>query len=452
MGKKDAEKMEAMRVKFLEGAKKKKVEEPTAREIFDRMAKFAEYGFNKAHATVYAHVAYQSAFLKAHYPVEFMTATLSSVLSDQDDLLVIKNEAERMGIRILPPDVNASEFECSIDAGAIRLGLGTIKNVGKAGEAILEARAKKGRFESLFDLCASVDLHLVNKKCLESLVYAGALDSLKGTRAQLFASIDQGLEYGGGFQKERLSGQTNLFDTGDGASVKHVAQPQLANVEPWQYTELLAREKDVLNFYVSGHPLMRFQDEIRGFADVTLHGESLERLKEGRALTVGGLITSIKTHMQRDGRPMAFLELEDFEGAIELLAFGDTYEKFKHLLAADAMVLVHGNVSIREDEKKPKLKIDNVIALSESREKLTRSVHLRIKTGGLEESFVKDLREELSKSQGSCVLFIHMVTGENSEYLIKAKNVTVNPARESIDRIRDKIGKENVWLGKSASV
>ncbi len=452
MGKKDAEKMEAMRIKFLEGAKKRDVEEKTAREIFDRMAKFAEYGFNKAHATVYAHVAYQSAFLKANYPVEFMTATLSSVVNDQDDLLVIKNEAERMGIRILPPDVNASEPECSIDGDAIRLGLGAIKNVGKAADALLAARAEKKRFESLFDLCTAVDLHLVNKKCLESLVYAGALDSLRGTRAQLFISIDRAIEYGDRVQKDRKSGQTSLFDIGgSGSAMKQIAEPQLSDVEPWQYAELLAHEKDALNFYVSGHPLDRFQDEIRGFADVTLRADALERLKEGRSITVGGLVTTVKLHMQRDGRPMAFLNLEDFEGSIELLAFGDAYEKFKHLLAVDSMVLVHGNVSIREDEKKPKLRIDKVLALSESREKLTKSVHLRVKTGGLEEAFVKDIREVCARSQGNCSLIIHMVTGENTEYRIKANNISVHSGRETIERIREKLGKENVWLGKSSA-
>jgi len=148
---------------------------------------------------------------------------------------------------------------------------------------------------------------------------------------------------------------------------------------------------------------------------------------------------------------MAFLALEDFEGVMELLAFGDIYEKFKHLLAADAMVLVHGSISIREDEKKPKLRIDNVMALSETREKLTKCVHVRIKTGGIEESFIKDLRDQFGKTQGSCALFIHIVTGQNGEYLIKAKNLTVSPVREVIDLIRDKIGKDNVWLGKSAS-
>jgi DNA polymerase-3 subunit alpha len=453
MGKKDAAKMETMRIKFMEGAEKRKVDKKTAQEVFDRMAKFAEYGFNKAHATVYAHVAYQSAYLKANYPLEFMTANLSSVLDDQDDLLVIKNEAERMGIRILPPDVNASEYECGIDDGSIRLGLGAIKNVGKSAESILAARAEKGRFESLFDLCASVDLRLVNKKCLESLAYAGALDGLRGTRAQLFASIDKAVDYGVGFQKDRVSGQTSLFDSGGegGAAVKSMAQPQLAAVEPWPYNELLAKEKEVLNFYVSGHPLMRFEDEIRGFADVSLRGEAVEKLKEGTPLTVGGIITNVKTHMQRDGKPMAFLMIEDFGGSMELLVFGDAYEKYRHLLAADSMVLVHGQVSVREGDKKPKLRVDKVIALSETREKLTKSIHVRLRTRGLEESFVREVYDACAHTQGPCALIIHLATEENNEYRIKAKNVQMNPAREALETLRGKVGKENVWIGKSAA-
>jgi DNA polymerase-3 subunit alpha len=453
MGKKDAAKMETMRIKFMEGAEKRKVDKKTAQEVFDRMAKFAEYGFNKAHATVYAHVAYQSAYLKANYPLEFMTANLSSVLDDQDDLLVIKNEAERMGIRILPPDVNASEYECGIDDGSIRLGLGAIKNVGKSAESILAARAEKGRFESLFDLCASVDLRLVNKKCLESLAYAGALDGLRGTRAQLFASIDKAVDYGVGFQKDRVSGQTSLFDAGGeaGAAVKSMAQPQLVGVEPWPYNELLAKEKEVLNFYVSGHPLMRFEDEIRGFADVSLRGEAVEKLKEGTPLTVGGIITNVKTHMQRDGKPMAFLMIEDFGGSMELLVFGDAYEKYRHLLAADSMVLVHGQVSVREGDKKPKLRVDKVLALSETREKLTKSIHVRLRTRGLEESFVREVYDACAHTQGPCALIIHLATEENNEYRIKAKNVQMNPAREALETLRGKVGKENVWIGKSAA-
>ena len=452
MGKKDAAKMENMRIKFMEGAEKHKVDKKVAQDVFDGMAKFAEYGFNKAHSTVYAHVAYQCAYLKAHYPVEFLTANLSSVLSDQDELLIIKNEAERMGIHILPPDVNASEEECCIDNGTIRLGLGTIKNVGKAAESILEARAKKGRFESLFDMCASVDLRLVNKKCLESLVYAGALDGLKGTRASLFASIDKAIDYGNSFQRDRLSGQTSLFDLGASATAPAaLPEPQLTDVPPWAYNELLAREKEVLNFYVSGHPLMRFQDEIKGFSDLTLRADALEGLRENTSLSVGGLITSLKTHMQRDGRPMAFLTIEDFDGSMELLVFGDAYEKFKHILAVDAMVLVHGQVSIREGEKKPKLRVDKALALSESREKLAKSVHVRVKTHGLEEAFIKEVFESCLKVAGACTLVIHVHTEENNVYRIRSRNVLVNPGKDALDLIRNKVGKENVWLSKSAA-
>ena len=451
MGKKDAAKMENMRVKFMEGAEKRKVDKKVAQEVFDRMAKFAEYGFNKAHATVYAHVAYQSAYFKAHYPLEFMTANLSSSLDDQDNLLVIKNEAERMGVRILPPDINVSEYECGIDNGAIRLGLGAIKNVGKGAESIIQARAK-GNFKSIFDLCAAVDLRLVNKKCLESLAYAGALDCLGGTRSKLLASIDKAIDYGNGFQKDRISGQTSLFDLGgEAGAAKSLPQPQLSDVPPWPYNELLAKEKEVLNFYVSGHPLMHFQDEIRGFSDLAMRGEAMEKLREGNSLTVGGIITTVKTHVQRDGRAMAFLTIEDFDGSMELLVFGDAYEKFKHLLSADAMVLVHGQVSVREEDKKPKLRVDNVMALADTRDKLTKSIHVRLKTLGLEEAQMKELLDTCVKLKGSCTLILHIVTGENNEYRIKAKSVLVNSAKESVDMLREKIGRENVWIGKSAT-
>ncbi len=454
MGKKDMEKMQAMGKKFMEGAARQNINPKIAQEVFDTMAKFAEYGFNKAHATVYAHVAYQCAYLKAHYPMEFLTANLSSVLSDQDELLTIKNEAERMGVSILPPDVNKSQFECSIDEGKIRLGLGAIKNVGKAAESILEARKEKKKFSSIFELCASVDLRLVNKKCLESLAYAGALDSLKGNRAQLFASIDNAIDYGNSFQKDRQSGQTSLFDLGgtESAGTQNAPpEPPLVNVEPWPYNELLTKEKDVLNFYVSGHPLTRFHDEIRGFADISLKLEVLEKAKEGTNITVGGIVTTLKTHMQRDGRPMAFLELEDFDGSIELLAFGDAYEKFKTLLTPDSMILVRGQVSVREGDKKPKLKVDNVIALADTREKLAKTVHIRLVTQGLEEPFLRDVFEDCSKYKGECGLIIHITTQEQNEYKIKSQKIAVNPKAETIDSLRERLGKENVWLSKSAA-
>jgi DNA polymerase-3 subunit alpha len=451
MSKKNTDTMEKMGRKFIEGAQKKGIPVVKAQEIFDYMAKFGGYGFNKAHAAAYAHVAYQSAYLKAHYPVEFLTATLSSVLDDQDYLLMIKNEAERMGIRILPPHVNKSEIRCSIDEGAIRIGLNAIKNVGEqAADSIICERKKKGVFSSLFDLCASVDLRQVNKKCIEALVCAGALDGLKGTRAQLFASTDKAIDYGNGFQKDRQTGQTSLFDIAAGSKdTQAIAEPALATVPPWPYLELLAREKEVLNFYVSGHPLDRYQDELRGFADTSLGIESLKKLSPGVAVTVGGIVTSVKTHMPANGKQMAFLTLEDFEGSMELISFNDSFEKFRNLLAPDSMILVRGQVTMKEDEAKPKLKVENVMAFSDTREKLSRSVHIRLNTNGLEEPFMKEICKECSVNKGACALVIHLATLDQNEYRIKSRNCTVDPGPETIENLRKKLGKENVWISKT---
>jgi DNA polymerase-3 subunit alpha len=454
MGKKQADVMEKMSKGFMEGAAAKDISRKTAEEVYQLMAKFAAYGFNKAHATVYAHVSYQAGYLKAHYPLEYMTANLTSWLGNQDQFLVMKNEAERMGLKVLPPDINHSERDCSVDSSNIRLGLKAIKNVGKAAEAIMDARAKKGTFGSIFDLCRAADLSSINKKALESLIYAGALDSLTGTRAQLFAAVDQAMEYGTGFQKDRLSGQTNLFDIGDTVSATpefSSPEPELPKVTPWPYNELLAKEKEILNFYVSGHPLDHFQDEVRGFATTSLNPESLAKLKDNDAVTVGGIIVSVRTHLQKDGRQMAFAVLEDFGGKVELLIFGDAYAKFQHLIAADSMVLAHGTVAMRESESSVKLRLDNMIALSDSRERLTRSVHIRVRTQGLEPDFLKGIEEECTKAAGECAFVMHLVTQEENEYRVRSRKFKVNPGVDTIKRLRARLGTENVWLSKAAA-
>ncbi|MBN1129734.1 MAG: DNA polymerase III subunit alpha [Chitinispirillaceae bacterium] len=456
MGKKKLDIMEEMRKKFLDGALSRGIEKKTANEVFDLMAKFAEYGFNKAHATMYAHVAYQCGYLKAYYPLEYLTANLTSYIGNQDEFLKIKVEAERMGIMLLPPDVNASDAQCSIEDGHARLGLEVIKNVGQGAEAILSERKARGAFVSFFDFCKRVDLRKINKKCIESLICAGALDCLQGTRAQLFESIDKALDYGSAFQKDRISGQVNLFDDlftgqahGDTAVV--APEPPLADVAPWPYNQMLQKEKEFLGFYVSGHPLDRFQDEIRGFATISLKPESIAVVKDGASVTVGGLITSVKPHVQRDGKPMAFLEIEDFDGTLELLAFGDAYEKFRNLLVEDSMVLVHGSITKREGEEKPKLRLDNCIALSDSRGKLARSVHLRLTTKGLEKEFLERVRRQCRNDKGECSLILHLTTGEGNEYRVRSRNVKVSGDPEAIKSIRGILGKENVWLGKTAA-
>ncbi len=457
MSKKKAGTMEEMGRKFVDGAVSRGIGRTVATEIFDLMAKFAEYGFNKAHATMYGHVAYQSAWLKAHYPLEYLTANLTSYIGNQDEFLKVKIETERMGIAILPPDVNASDDCCGIENKALRLGLSAIKNVGQAGEAILEERSRGGPFTSIFDLCKRVDGWRMNKKCLESLICAGALDCLKGTRAQLFEAIDKAMDYANGFQKDRAAGQVNLFDDLFASPAAGVAGheslpvPPLPDVPPWPYVATLQKEKEFLNFYVSGHPLDRFQDEIRGFATMSLAPESLAGIGDGAVVTVGGLVTSVKQHVQRNGKPMAFMSMEDFDGTVELLVFGDAFEKYRNLLTEDAMVLAHGTITKRESEESPKIRLDNCLPLAEARERLARSVHVRLNTAGLEKEFLGAIRRRCEKNAGSCAVILHLVTAEGNEYRMRSRSVRIAPTTETLNELREQVGRENVWIGKSAA-
>lgn len=459
MSKKMIDKMELMKVKFLEGTQKQGIDKKIAEEVYALIEKFAEYGFNKAHATVYAHVSYQAAYLKAHYPREYMTAVLTSYIGEKDKFLIAKNEAERLGLKVLPPDVNRSEINCCIYEGCISLGLSVIANVGKAAEAIIKARAKKGSFTTIFDLCCSVELRIVNKKALESLIMAGAIDSLPGTRAQLFTAIEMAIDYGNSFQKDRLLGQTNLFEDLSGSADGDkkggkieltMPEPGLPDVPPWPYNELLAKEKEVLNFYMSGHPLDHYKDEVLGFSTISLKESILEKKKDGVRVLIGGVITSVKNITQRNGKQMAFLELEDFDGSIELIVFADAYEKHSHLCAVDSMVFVRGALQKKEGDRNLKIIVEKVMPLSESREKLTKSVHIKMSTQGLEEEFIREIHARCSKNKGTCKLIIHLVTQEENEYKVCAKQIQINPSKEVLELLRSKLGQENVWLSQRA--
>lgn len=455
MGKKLADKMEEMKVKFVEGAQKQNIDKKVAVEVYALIAKFAEYGFNKAHATVYAHVSYQAAFLKSHYTREYMTAVLTSHIGEKEKFLVAKNESERMGITVSPPDVNNSEINCSISGDKICLGLSVIANVGKAAESIINARRKSGIFKSMYDLCCRVDLRLVNKKSMESLIMAGALDALPGTRAQQFFAIDKASEYGSSFQKDRMSGQTNLFGAAsseeDGDSSLIMPEPQLPDVPPWPYNELLAKEKDVLNFYMSGHPLDNYRDEILGFSTISFTESEFENARDGASVLAGGVITSVKNITQRNGKQMAFLELEDFSGSIELIAFADAYGEYNHLCAVDSMVLVRGKLQKKDGDRDPKIIIDKLMLLSESREKLTKSLHVSMRTQGLEEEFIKEIHKLCNETRGVCNVIIHITTSEENSYKICAKNIKINPTKEVINILREKLGHDKVWISQRAA-
>jgi DNA polymerase-3 subunit alpha len=419
------------------------------------MAKFAEYGFNKAHAAVYAHLSYQSAYLKAHFPLEYMTAYLGAYLGDMDEFLKMRNEAERMGIRMLPPDVNKSDSEFSIDNGSIRIGMAAVKNVGKAAALIIEAREEKGAaFSSIFDLCKSVDTRIVNKKALESLVYAGALDGFGPTRSRHEAAVSAAIEYANSFQKERDSGQVNLFDDmfgegGESSASVMAPEPAVPDVSPWPLNIMLQKEKEMFGFYASGHPLEQFADEINGFSNANIGSEIFKEMKNGADVTIGGMIASIKKITTKNGKEMGFFTLETFEGTVELIAFAEIYEKFKELLTAEAMILVRGKLN--RDDRGVKINIENCIALSEAREKLSRSVHLRIPTNLLDENLIDNIHDCTSANQGKCSLIIHLTTENQNRYRIKAGNINIAPTAQALRELREFLGEENVWIAKTAS-
>jgi DNA polymerase-3 subunit alpha len=352
MGKKDKEKMDKERINFVQGcAATNGIPEEQAHAIFDFIAKFAEYGFNKSHSAAYGLISYQTAWLKAHYPVEFMAGLLSNDLDKTDKLSSIIAECRRMGIAVLPPDVNESglKFTPSEENGgrALRFGLAAIKNVGAgAMELALAERDKNGRFASLADFCARLDSRTVNRKIIESLVKCGAFDSLGSSRAALFAEIESAMGAAAQIQRDRASGQTSLFDSLDLEEPPAVRESSA--VEEWPRHQLLAFEKELLGFYVTGHPLDEYAGSLESTRLRTI--SSLEEIEGSETVQIGGLIATLeKKFTRKDNKPFAVLQLEDFTGSVEVTAWSETLQKSAELLQVGQAVTVSARVSRNEE-------------------------------------------------------------------------------------------------------
>jgi len=444
MGKKSMEAMVEQRRKFIDGAGAKGVAEKTAGEIFDNMEKFAGYGFNKSHAACYSLVAYQTAYLKNYYPAEFMAATISSEMGNSDRVTILLEECRRMGLRVLPPDVNESFADFVVTESGIRFGLGAVKNVGRASiEAIVEARKKVGRFHTLYDLLLNVDVHSVNKKVLESLVEAGAMDSLQGHRSQLFAAVETALEFSQKLQNQTRNSQTSMFDL-DGDSSLAPDFPPLPILEEWPAADLLNREKAILGFYLSAHPLDRYREEVRTFSTVSI--DAVESRRDGTPVRIAGLISDLKNHMDRQKRPMAFFRLEDFSGSLEALAFADTYEKYRALIHKDAIVMVIGKISTRETEA-PKIIVDEVIALEDARSRFTKSLCLAMNLSDLADKDMDAIKAVLAGHEGTVPVYFRVQTGAKGDYYLRSKSIRVKPSLDLLESLRRQLGRENVWVG-----
>ncbi len=346
MGKKQADLMATQKDLFLSGCDRNGIGREKALAIFDEMETFARYGFVKAHAFGYALVAYQTAFLKAHYPVEFMAALLSSELQSSERVVQLLSECKELDVEVVPPDINESDVEFAPRGRKIHFAICAVKNVGRSAvESIVAARTAGGPFDSVFDFASRMDPRSLNRRALESLIEAGAFDRLEPHRAALHAGAEMIVQFAQRSGEERDLGQGSLFG---GAGASSLKPPELPGVPPWPPAEKLRREKLVLGLYVSGHPLERYRRCVDALA---VPIESVDEMRDRAEVTVAGIINSITQKYDKKGKPFGIAQLEDFTGQIELLCFGETYEEHAPLLVADRMVLATGQVSTREGER-----------------------------------------------------------------------------------------------------
>ena len=390
MGKKIPEVMAAEREKFMAGALARKVPEKKAARVFDLMEKFAGYGFNKSHSAAYALIAYQTAYLKAHYPVQFMAALLSSEVGSTDGVVKYIAECRERGIPVLPPDVNESESGFTVSGESIRFGLAAVRNVGKGAiESIVEARGER-RFSSLADFCARIDLRRVNRRVIESLIKCGAFDSLCPARSRLMAGLDTALEQAQREQRDRLEGQTSIFGMLTDTASREAPLPEVAE---WPQAERLQYEKEALGFYISGHPLAELAEElVRAGAQRTI---DLAELDDDAPACLGGVAAAWKHHVSKKGESMAFLSLEDMYGTAEVIIFPDTYQACLGLVEDEQPLLVRGRVS--KDEKAVKLVAEKVLPLRGAAE-----LRIRLEAGrGMSAELLTSLRELLVSRPGS---------------------------------------------------
>lgn len=382
MGKKKPEEMAAQRARFIAGATARGFPQKKVAKIFDLMEQFAGYGFNKSHSAAYAYLAYVTAYLKAHYPVDFMAALLTSETGNTAKVVRYINECEEMHIRVLPPDVCLSDYSFTPDhtlppPGGIRFGLGAVKNLGQSAvEAIKRARLQAGSFRSLYHFCEHVELGAVNRRALESLIKAGAMDSLGGTRAQLMAALDRAIECGQRAQRDRESGQAGLFTFG---SERDQDQDQpLPQVPEWGLHEKLAGEKEVLGFYVTGHPLDQYRDKVTELA--THDSSTIEGLEKGAEVALCGIMTGIQRRRNKEGKPWASFQLDDTLGTIDALVFTTNYERLLPELVEDRAVLIRGS-ALPEENAPPKISVVDIVPLEVARVSLPSLISIHVRLG-----------------------------------------------------------------------
>ncbi len=428
MGKKKAEEMARQRARFLKGAAERGFPVKKSEKIFDLMEQFAGYGFNKSHSAAYAFLALVTAYLKAHYPVDFMAALLTSETGNVAKVVKYINECREMGIRVLPPDVNESEWSFTPvrdeKGDAIRFGLGAIKNVGQnAVEAIIKARSALGRFSSIYQFCEHADMTAINRRVIESLIRAGATDSLPGTRAQLLLALDGAIEAGNRATMDRESGQAGLF--GGGLAEDH-PEPALPKAADWTLKEKLQGEKELLGFYVTGHPLDNYNEKIAELA--THDSTNLEGLEKGNEVALCGMLTGIQRRRNREGKPWASLVIEDRAGSIDAMVFTTKYEQLITSLVEDQAVLVRGQ-ALPEDGNPTKVSVQEIVPLDVARVALPSLIGVKVFMGRNGIDRAAELRRLFERKPGETQVRLRLESARDFSVVLDVP-LKVRPDRE----------------------
>ncbi len=444
MAKKLPEEMNQQREKFIKGAKSNKIAQRKAEKVFDLMAKFAGYGFNKSHSAAYAMVAFQTAYLSAHYPLEFMAALLTSEMGDSDKIIKYISQCREQGIEVLPPDVNESDCDFTVVGERIRFGLAAVKNVGTgATEAILSARHQDGNFISLLDFCRRVDLRRVNKKVVECLIGCGAFDFCGAHRSQLASFYERAMELGARMQNDKSRGQLSMFEASGYDRSGNGVMDELPPMEEWPIDQKLAFEKEALGFYITGHPLTHYADDIKKYTDTDT--AKITTLPSGHEVCLGGIISSIREITDRKGERMAFVILEDLKGSVEITVFHSLFERSSQLLRGQVPVLLKGKLD--KVEENIKILASEIIPLSQGKEILTKSIHFTLSVPELTNDKLNGLKEILQIYKGNCRGYLHLIIPNQSETIISLPDdFKVNPSDLLRERVQELFGANIIYL------
>jgi DNA polymerase-3 subunit alpha len=445
MGKKDRETMRAQKQKFVQGAKKKGIAGAKADKIFEQIKEFAEYGFNKSHSAAYAFLAYQTAWLKAHYPVHYLAALLTSEAERGATPQVVKyiGECHDMSIQVLPPDVNKSDFRFTVEDGNIRFGLAAVKGIGQAAvEELVGARRRLGRFASPFDLFLEHDTKVLNRKAVESLIKAGAFDSLGWKRSQCYHMLDRMIDFGREVQKEAAAKQVSLF--GPVAATPPEMPPEVQEMREWDESHVLSYEMDALGLYITGHPLTRHKDRLRKLVSRMIDELDSERDFD-KDVRLAGIIGSLKPLKTKKDERMATFVLEDLTGKIEVVAFPDAFSKCGQYLRDGQLVWIKGKYMGEEENRR--ISLNQAMPLAEAFEKQAKRVVVRIFLPGLEESTLAELKTLLDGYEGRCPVVFELETPHSYKLVAQSAEVQkVTPSEELLKKIEVALGENSVTI------